>query len=31
MQLQGLNKRVKGRRFCTVGQGAEMRWITLDG
>ena len=28
---QGLNKRVKGRRFCTVGQGAEMRWITLDG
>ena len=21
MQLQGLNKRVKGRRFCTVGQG----------
>ena len=21
MQLQGINKRVKGRRFCTVGQG----------
>ncbi len=21
---------VKGRRFCTVGQGAEIRWITLD-
>jgi peptide/nickel transport system substrate-binding protein len=31
MQLQGLNKRIKGRRFCTVGQGAEMRWITLSG
>ncbi len=31
MQLQGMNKRVKGRRFCTVGQGAEIRWITLDG
>jgi peptide/nickel transport system substrate-binding protein len=31
MQLQGMNKRVKGRKFCTVGQGAEMRWITLDG
>ncbi|MBV8392390.1 MAG: ABC transporter substrate-binding protein [Alphaproteobacteria bacterium] len=31
MQLQGLNKRVKGRRFCTVGQGAEVRWITLAG
>ncbi len=31
MQLQGLNKRVKGRRFCTVGQGQELRWITLDG
>jgi peptide/nickel transport system substrate-binding protein len=30
MQLQGLNKRVKGRRFCTVGQGAEMRWVSLD-
>ena len=21
MQLQGLNRRVKGRRFCTVGPG----------
>lgn len=31
MQLQGLNKRVKGRRFCTVGQGAEIRWISLEG
>ena len=31
MQLQGINKRVKGRRFCTVGQGAEVRWVTLDG
>ncbi len=31
MQLQGINKRVKGRRFCTVGQGLEVRWITLDG
>jgi peptide/nickel transport system substrate-binding protein len=30
MQLQGLNRRVKGRRFCTVGQGAEMRWVTLE-
>ena len=30
MQLQGLNKRVKGRRFCTVGQGSEVRWITLE-
>ena len=30
MQLQGFNKRVKGRRFCTVGQGAEIRWITLE-
>lgn len=29
MQLQGLNKRVKGRSFCTVGQGQEVRWITL--
>jgi hypothetical protein len=29
MQLQGFNNRVKGRRFCTVGQGAEVRWITL--
>jgi peptide/nickel transport system substrate-binding protein len=29
MQLQGLNNRVKGRRFCTVGQGCEMRWISL--
>ena len=29
MQLQGINKRVKGRRFCTVGQGGEMRWISL--
>jgi peptide/nickel transport system substrate-binding protein len=29
MQLQGLNKRVAGRRFCTVGQGQEIRWITL--
>ena len=27
---QGLNKRVKGRRFCTVGQGSEMRWVTLE-
>lgn len=31
MQLQGINKRVKGRRFCTVGQGAEVRWVTLEG
>ena len=31
MQLQGLNKRVKGRRFCTVGQGLEVRTISLDG
>jgi len=30
MQLQGFNKRVQGRRFCTVGQGAEVRWITLS-
>ena len=30
MQLQGLNKRVKGRRFCTVGQGQEVRWMTLE-
>lgn len=30
MQLQGLNKRVKGRRFCTVGQGSEMRWMSLE-
>jgi peptide/nickel transport system substrate-binding protein len=30
MQLQGINKRVKGRRFCTVGQGAEVRWVTLE-
>jgi peptide/nickel transport system substrate-binding protein len=30
MQLQGLNKRIKGRRFCTVGQGSEWRWITLE-
>jgi peptide/nickel transport system substrate-binding protein len=30
MQLQGLNKRVKGRRFCTVGQGTEMRTVSLD-
>ncbi|HEX3991200.1 MAG TPA: ABC transporter substrate-binding protein [Acetobacteraceae bacterium] len=30
MQLQGLNKRVKGRRFCTVGQGSEMRTVSLD-
>ena len=30
MQLQGLNKRVKGRRFCTVGQGSEMRWVSLE-
>jgi peptide/nickel transport system substrate-binding protein len=29
MQLQGLNRRVKGRRFCTVGQGQEVRWMTL--
>ena len=29
MQLQGINKRVKGRRFCTVGQGLEVRWISL--
>jgi peptide/nickel transport system substrate-binding protein len=29
MQLQGLNRRVKGRRFCTVGQGQEIRWMTL--
>jgi peptide/nickel transport system substrate-binding protein len=29
MQLQGLNNRVKGRRFCTVGQGCEMRWISI--
>jgi peptide/nickel transport system substrate-binding protein len=29
MLLQGINKRVKGRRFCTVGQGAEMRWVSL--
>jgi peptide/nickel transport system substrate-binding protein len=29
MQLQGINNRVKGRRFCTVGQGCEMRWITM--
>lgn len=29
MQLQGLNKHVTGRRFCTVGQGQEVRWISL--
>lgn len=29
MQLQGINTRVKGRRFCTVGQGGEMRWISI--
>ncbi len=31
MQLQGVNNRVKGRRFCTVGQGCEMRWISIQG
>ncbi len=30
MQLQGYSRRVKGRRFCTVGAGAEMRWVTLE-
>jgi peptide/nickel transport system substrate-binding protein len=30
MQLQGTNNRVQGRRFCTVGQGCEMRWISLS-
>lgn len=30
MQLQGISNRVKGRRFCTVGQGCEMRWISLS-
>jgi peptide/nickel transport system substrate-binding protein len=30
MQLQGINNRVKGRRFCTVGQGCEMRWISIQ-
>jgi peptide/nickel transport system substrate-binding protein len=29
MQLQGFNKRIQGRRFCTVGQGAEVRWMTI--
>jgi peptide/nickel transport system substrate-binding protein len=29
MQLQGIANRVKGRRFCTVGQGCEMRWISI--
>jgi peptide/nickel transport system substrate-binding protein len=29
MQLQGINDRVQGRRFCTVGQGCEMRWISI--
>ncbi|MDR3536122.1 MAG: ABC transporter substrate-binding protein, partial [Acetobacteraceae bacterium] len=29
MQLQGLNNRIKGRRFCTVGQGQEVRWMSL--
>lgn len=29
MQLQGLSRRVTGQRFCTVGQGQEVRWITL--
>src|SRR3954447_7094138 len=31
MQLQGINKRVKGRRFCTVGQGLEVRTVSLEG
>ncbi|MBV8406593.1 MAG: ABC transporter substrate-binding protein [Alphaproteobacteria bacterium] len=31
ISLMGINKRVKGRRFCTVGQGSEVRWLTLDG
>jgi peptide/nickel transport system substrate-binding protein len=30
MLLQGFNRRVKGRRFCTVGQGCEMRWVSLE-
>ncbi len=30
MQLQGISNRVKGRRFCTVGQGCEMRWISIQ-
>lgn len=30
VQLQGLANRVKGRRFCTVGSGAEARWMHLD-
>ncbi len=30
MQLQGLNKRIKGRKFCTVGQGSEMRTVSLE-
>ncbi len=29
MLLQGLANRVKGRRFCAVGQGAEVRWMSL--
>jgi peptide/nickel transport system substrate-binding protein len=29
MLLQGINNRVKGRRFCTVGQGSEMRWVSI--
>ena len=29
MQLQGMARRVEGRRFCTVGQGAEVRWMHL--
>ena len=28
IQLHGMNKRVKGCRFCPVG-GREVRWITL--
>lgn len=30
MQLQGLSKRIKGRQFCTVGQGSEMRTVSLE-
>jgi peptide/nickel transport system substrate-binding protein len=29
MLLQGINNRVTGRRFCTVGQGSEMRWVSI--
>lgn len=29
MQLQGLSKRIRGRTFCTVGQGSEMRTVWL--